>query len=176
MWKLGKSLGDREGRMDVCVAAAGILKPDAPSLTYPAKVFQEVSIGLDWIAVSIVRQSVNRPGFCRSTPSTSMGFCSQRRPRGSKWSVSGTAGASSCWAVSAAAGRTKFVSESTSPHRARKVEDADIATLGPRMGIVQHVQVCRAPDGPEHGLRTRSEEDQSQHDQPRIHSHSVWTH
>ncbi|KAI0765448.1 hypothetical protein C8Q74DRAFT_1450457 [Fomes fomentarius] len=27
MWKVGESVGDREGRMDVCVAAAGIVKP-----------------------------------------------------------------------------------------------------------------------------------------------------
>ena len=43
MWKVGKTIGDREGRMDVAVAAAGILKPDEPCLTYPAKLFQQVS-------------------------------------------------------------------------------------------------------------------------------------
>ncbi|KAI0747220.1 sorbose reductase sou1 [Daedaleopsis nitida] len=42
MWKLGKTIGDREGRMDVCVAAAGILKGDHDCLSYPAKRFQEV--------------------------------------------------------------------------------------------------------------------------------------
>ncbi|KAI0765449.1 sorbose reductase sou1 [Fomes fomentarius] len=42
MWKVGESVGDREGRMDVCVAAAGIVKPSVPCLTYPAKQFQEV--------------------------------------------------------------------------------------------------------------------------------------
>ncbi|KAM5541890.1 hypothetical protein V8D89_004619 [Ganoderma adspersum] len=42
MWKVGKTIGDREGRMDVAVAAAGILKPDNPCLTYPAKLFQQV--------------------------------------------------------------------------------------------------------------------------------------
>ena len=44
MWKVGKTIGDREGRMDVAIAAAGILKPDNPCLTYPAKLFQQVSI------------------------------------------------------------------------------------------------------------------------------------
>ena len=43
MWKVGKTIGDREGRMDVGIAAAGILKPDNPCLTYPAKLFQQVS-------------------------------------------------------------------------------------------------------------------------------------
>ncbi|RDX45337.1 sorbose reductase sou1 [Lentinus brumalis] len=42
MWKIGKTIGDREGRMDVCVAAAGILRGDTPCLTYPAKQFEEV--------------------------------------------------------------------------------------------------------------------------------------
>ncbi|PIL26858.1 hypothetical protein GSI_11038 [Ganoderma sinense ZZ0214-1] len=42
MWKVGKTIGDREGRMDVGIAAAGILKPDSPCLTYPAKLFQQV--------------------------------------------------------------------------------------------------------------------------------------
>ncbi|KAI1784657.1 sorbose reductase sou1 [Ganoderma leucocontextum] len=42
MWKIGRTIGDREGRLDVCVAAAGILKPDSPCLTYPAKLFQQV--------------------------------------------------------------------------------------------------------------------------------------
>ncbi|KAI0703271.1 hypothetical protein C8Q76DRAFT_224418 [Earliella scabrosa] len=41
MWKVGQMIGDREGRMDVCVAAAGILKPLAPSLDYPGADFDE---------------------------------------------------------------------------------------------------------------------------------------
>lgn len=42
MWKIGKTIGDKEGRMDVCVAAAGILKPDIDCLEYPADVFENV--------------------------------------------------------------------------------------------------------------------------------------
>ncbi|TFY52286.1 hypothetical protein EVJ58_g10103 [Rhodofomes roseus] len=42
MWKLGEMIGDKEGRMDVCVAAAGILRPDQDCLEYDAKTFQEV--------------------------------------------------------------------------------------------------------------------------------------
>ncbi|KAJ8482290.1 hypothetical protein ONZ51_g5453 [Trametes cubensis] len=44
MWKLGETIGEREGRMDVCVAAAGILKSHTDCLEYPAKQFQEVSV------------------------------------------------------------------------------------------------------------------------------------
>ncbi|KAI9061531.1 sorbose reductase sou1 [Trametes sanguinea] len=42
MWRIGEEIGNREGRMDVCVAAAGILKPETPCLDYPAKQFKEV--------------------------------------------------------------------------------------------------------------------------------------
>ncbi|KAI1784648.1 hypothetical protein LXA43DRAFT_1041514 [Ganoderma leucocontextum] len=43
MWRVGKTIGDREGRMDACVAAAGTLAPEEMScLTYSAKMFQEV--------------------------------------------------------------------------------------------------------------------------------------
>ena len=44
MWKVGETIGDKEGRMDVCVAAAGILRPDKDCLEYDAKTFQEVVI------------------------------------------------------------------------------------------------------------------------------------
>lgn len=42
MWKLGEEIGDREGRMDVCVAAAGILKAHTDCLEYPGEEFEEV--------------------------------------------------------------------------------------------------------------------------------------
>ncbi|RDX51795.1 sorbose reductase sou1 [Lentinus brumalis] len=41
MWKIGERIGDREGRMDVCVAAAGIFLI-GPSLEYSAQDFQNV--------------------------------------------------------------------------------------------------------------------------------------
>ncbi|KAI0362700.1 sorbose reductase sou1 [Trametes cingulata] len=42
MWRIGETIGEREGRMDVCVAAAGVLKSHTDCLEYPAKQFQEV--------------------------------------------------------------------------------------------------------------------------------------
>jgi NAD(P)-dependent dehydrogenase (short-subunit alcohol dehydrogenase family) len=42
MWRVGEEIGDREGRMDVCVAAAGILKAHTDCLEYPAEEFEEV--------------------------------------------------------------------------------------------------------------------------------------
>ena len=42
MWRIGEEIGDREGRMDICVAAAGILKTDTDCLEYPGEQFEEV--------------------------------------------------------------------------------------------------------------------------------------
>jgi len=42
MWRIGEGIGDREGRVDVCVAAAGILKAHTDCLEYPAEEFEEV--------------------------------------------------------------------------------------------------------------------------------------
>ncbi|KAI0777835.1 sorbose reductase sou1 [Trametes elegans] len=42
IWKIGETIGSREGRLDLGVAAAGILKGDTPCLTYPAKQFRDV--------------------------------------------------------------------------------------------------------------------------------------
>jgi len=42
VWKVGEDIGDKEGRMDVCIAAAGILKPEKDALEYPASEFKEV--------------------------------------------------------------------------------------------------------------------------------------
>jgi len=40
--KVGETIGNKESRLDVCVAAAGILRPDKDCLDYDAKTFQEV--------------------------------------------------------------------------------------------------------------------------------------
>ena len=42
MWKIGQAIGDKEGRMDACVAAAGVLKTHTDCLEYPAAQFREV--------------------------------------------------------------------------------------------------------------------------------------
>ena len=42
MWRIGEEIGDQEGRMDVCVAAAGILKAHTDCLEYPGEQFEEV--------------------------------------------------------------------------------------------------------------------------------------
>ena len=44
MWKIGETIGDREGRLDACVAAAGIMPNPEPCLTYSAERFQQVSV------------------------------------------------------------------------------------------------------------------------------------
>ncbi|KAI0049985.1 NAD(P)-binding protein [Auriscalpium vulgare] len=42
MWEVGEQIAEKEGRMDVCVAAAGILKAHTDCLEYPAEQFREV--------------------------------------------------------------------------------------------------------------------------------------
>ncbi|KAH9171503.1 sorbose reductase sou1 [Lactarius sanguifluus] len=42
MWKVGEEIGEREGRMDVCVAAAGISKSHTDCLECPADQFEQV--------------------------------------------------------------------------------------------------------------------------------------
>lgn len=42
VWEISEDIGEKEKRMDVCVAAAGILKPHRDCLTYPAEEFEEV--------------------------------------------------------------------------------------------------------------------------------------
>ncbi|KAF8061491.1 hypothetical protein FPV67DRAFT_282270 [Lyophyllum atratum] len=42
MWDRAREIGDREGRVDVCVAAAGVLKAHTDCLEYPAEQFQQV--------------------------------------------------------------------------------------------------------------------------------------
>ncbi|EPS95466.1 hypothetical protein FOMPIDRAFT_85340 [Fomitopsis schrenkii] len=41
MWRLGQTIGDREGRMDICITAAGILNADTDCLEYTSKAFQK---------------------------------------------------------------------------------------------------------------------------------------
>ncbi|KAF9533404.1 hypothetical protein CPB83DRAFT_866902 [Crepidotus variabilis] len=42
IWEKAKVIGDKEQRMDVCVAAAGILKAHTDCLTYPEEQFKQV--------------------------------------------------------------------------------------------------------------------------------------
>ena len=42
IWEQVSQIGDREGRVDVCVAAAGVLGQHIDCLEYPAKQFEEV--------------------------------------------------------------------------------------------------------------------------------------
>ncbi|KIP06008.1 hypothetical protein PHLGIDRAFT_128540 [Phlebiopsis gigantea 11061_1 CR5-6] len=42
MWKIGQDIGDKEGRLDACIAAAGVLKDHTNCLEYPASQFRQV--------------------------------------------------------------------------------------------------------------------------------------
>jgi hypothetical protein len=43
LWGKVEQMADKEGRMDVCIAAAGVLKAHQDCLNYPAEEFREVS-------------------------------------------------------------------------------------------------------------------------------------
>ena len=46
MWKIGEMIGDREGRMDVCAAVAGIFSGvNVPAMDKPKELFQKVRFG-----------------------------------------------------------------------------------------------------------------------------------
>lgn len=44
MWEIGGTIGSREGRLDIGVAAAGILRDQFECLRFPAEKFQEVHL------------------------------------------------------------------------------------------------------------------------------------
>ena len=45
MWKVADAIASKEGRLDVCVAAAGVLGSDPSRLEFPDDQFQSVSDG-----------------------------------------------------------------------------------------------------------------------------------
>lgn len=79
VWKQAKDIGDKEGRMDICVAAAGILKTHTDCLTYPAEQFKAVGIKATSSQLYInawprIRCSMSTPTVC----------CTLRRPQASR--------------------------------------------------------------------------------------------
>ena len=64
MWDVGELVGRREGRMDACVAAAGVLKAHTDCLEYPRQQFQDVSFS-SWISVcACARGAAAAPPLC----------------------------------------------------------------------------------------------------------------
>lgn len=59
MWAHAQTIGDREGRLDVCVAAAGILKAHTDCLEYPQAQFEEV-IDVNTCGVLYTAQAAGR--------------------------------------------------------------------------------------------------------------------
>jgi len=44
VWKRAEEVGDKEGRVDVCVSAAGVSSPSIDCLEFPADRFRKVSV------------------------------------------------------------------------------------------------------------------------------------
>jgi len=102
VWRKAQEIGDREQRMDVCVAAAGILKSHTDCLTYPAEQFKEVSgfvlFSFETRSMVLVR---------RSWTLTQMVSCIRHKRLDNKCSGSATEVASSSLLLCREASRTK---------------------------------------------------------------------
>ncbi|KAF5381931.1 hypothetical protein D9757_007548 [Collybiopsis confluens] len=62
VWESADKIGDKEGRMDVCIAAAGVLKPEKDVLEYPAEEFAEATkvMGINVDGVLFTAQAAGR--------------------------------------------------------------------------------------------------------------------
>lgn len=60
MWDIAQKIGDKEGRLDVCVAGAGISDKDTPPLEYLAKDYDKVSVefGPELCRLSLIRVQI----------------------------------------------------------------------------------------------------------------------
>lgn len=65
VWKIAEDIGDKEGRMDVCIAAAGILRPEKDVLDYPAEEFKEVRIVFIFCSSSPIQAPIGDERQCR---------------------------------------------------------------------------------------------------------------
>lgn len=82
MWAKAKEIGDREGRMDVCIASAGVVKAPVDCLEYPAEEFQEVCHGISSTSRSVVWAINEHFRFWILTQAAS---CSLHKPRDNRW-------------------------------------------------------------------------------------------
>ncbi|KAG6831486.1 hypothetical protein H0H87_005053 [Tephrocybe sp. NHM501043] len=127
MWARAEEIGDEEGRMDVCVAAAGVLRAHTDCLEYPREQFEEV-LGVNVNGVLWTAQAAGR----------------QMRRFGRGGSI-----------VLVASMSGSITNKVRSGRGARGTRELIVPRLllGPRVGVVQLEQVGGAPDGAEHGVR-----------------------
>ncbi|KAI6145536.1 hypothetical protein BKA82DRAFT_995686 [Pisolithus tinctorius] len=59
LWKKAEEIGDKEQRLDICVAAAGVLKPQMDCLEYSADLFREV-VEVNITGVLLTAQAAGR--------------------------------------------------------------------------------------------------------------------
>jgi hypothetical protein len=121
VWEVSAGIGEKEKRMDICVAAAGILKPHRDCLTYPADEFEEV-------------MDVNTNGVLY----TAQGAGQQMRKFGKGGSIILIASMSGSITNKVSFGK-EYVMKSESEMRT--------VGQGPCLGSVQHKQVCCPPNG-----------------------------
>lgn len=160
MWKIGKSIGDKEGRMDVCIAAAGVLRPDTDCLEYPDKVFEDVCPTplIPFTALTLLQViDINVNGVLYTAQAA-----------GRQMERFGNGG--SIVLIASMSGSIT--------NKVRLFADYKLSRwlnifLGAFLGFLQYLEIGGPPDGAKHGLRACSSSDSCQHAQPWIHLHQV---
>lgn len=146
MWKIGKAIGDKEGRMDVCIAAAGVLRPDTDCLEYPSKVFEDVcstslvpSVALTLFQVIDI--NVN-------------GVLYTAQAAGRQMQRFGNGGS-----IILIASMSGSITNKVRFHHKYKSLRFLNAFVGSFLGFLQHLKIGGPPDGTKHGLRARPTSD-----------------
>ena len=110
VWSKAHEIGDREKRMDICVAAAGILKSHTDCLTYPAEQFKEVCLWELFRYLKLLLMVL----LPRSWTLTPMVSCIQRKRLDNRCSALAIEAASFSLLPCQAASRTRYVYPSIS--------------------------------------------------------------
>jgi NAD(P)-dependent dehydrogenase (short-subunit alcohol dehydrogenase family) len=164
VWAVADEVAGKEGRMDVCVAAAGILD-GYDCLEYPAEAFEKASV----IAVNMTEKELNN--LHRADHERQREWCPLHRS--GRRETHGEVRDTGEYYLDCFDEWEHHEQGNEFPSHYRHVRLRDLLRVGSQLGWVQHEQVCGVADGTEHGVRTGPEEDQSQFTLTRTHLHEV---
>ena len=162
MWKVGEDIGDREGRMDVSVAAAGILRSNTDCLEYPASEFEEVRVPR-----SAMCDSDGAQFYIQVIRVNTNGVLYTAQAAGRQMARFGNGG-SIILIASMSGSITNKVCSVVFRYVVRLTSD-----IGPRVGILQYKQIGRVANGTKHGVRAGPEAHPGQYTFSRTHLHFV---
>lgn len=92
MWKIGEEIGDKEGRLDICVTGHGIAPPPTATLDFSAALFQKVSIIFSKLFTATTSLNSHERFWTRIR----MVYCTPRKRLVDRWLALGKAEALSC--------------------------------------------------------------------------------